>query len=155
MTQQFWCRKQTWLPLLVGNSQNLWSWLIKLSRNVGLFVRLRGPQYPHNLLMEPFWTGFSYGLCSSHYWLSWWCNRVVPIGFRPSNSSKGFWFQTQLVKLTAGHSKCPTEFHHLETSTWKLRHHLSYQRLLFHYHILTRKHSVLRYALLSGITNEQ
>ena len=105
MTQQFWCRKQTCLPLLVGNSQNLWSWLIKLSRNVGLFVRLRGPQYPHNLLMEPFWIDFSYGLCSSHYWLSWWCNRVVPIDFRPSNSSKGFWFQTQLVKLTARHSK--------------------------------------------------
>ena len=33
-----------------------------------------------------------------------------------------------LVKLTGGHSKCPTEFHHLETSTWKLGHHLSYQR---------------------------
>ena len=44
-----------------------------------------------------------------------------------------------LVKLTGGHSKCPTEFNHLETSTWKLRHHLSYQRLMYHDHILTRE----------------
>ena len=31
-----------------------------------------------------------------------------------------------LGQLTGGHSKCGTEFHHLETATWKLRHHLTY-----------------------------
>ena len=36
-----------------------------------------------------------------------------------------------LVRLTGGHSKCATEFNHMETGTWKLRHHLTY-------HILTR-----------------
>jgi hypothetical protein len=43
-----------------------------------------------------------------------------------------------LRRLTGGHSKCGTEFHHLETATWKLRHHLSYRRIMFHHHILTR-----------------
>ena len=43
-----------------------------------------------------------------------------------------------LVKLTGGHSKCPTEFNHLETGTWMLTHHLTYLRLLYHHHILTR-----------------
>ena len=36
-----------------------------------------------------------------------------------------------LKKLTGGHAKCPTEFHHLETSTWKVRHHLTYLRLMY------------------------
>ena len=27
----------------------------------------------------------------------------------------------------------------METGTWKLRHHLTYQRLLYHHHILTRE----------------
>ena len=43
-----------------------------------------------------------------------------------------------LVRLTGGHSKCATEFNHMETGTWKLRHHLTYLRLLYHHHILTR-----------------
>jgi hypothetical protein len=43
-----------------------------------------------------------------------------------------------LRQLTGGHSKCGTEFHHLETATWKLRHHLSYMRIMYHHHILTR-----------------
>ena len=44
-----------------------------------------------------------------------------------------------LRKLTGSHSKCPTEFHHLETSTWKIRHHLTYLRLMYHHHILSRE----------------
>ena len=43
-----------------------------------------------------------------------------------------------LRKITNGHSKCPTEFHHMETGTMKLRHILTYLRLLYHHHILTR-----------------
>ena len=43
-----------------------------------------------------------------------------------------------LQKLTGGHSKCASEFHHLETGTWKFRHILSYKRLMFHHFILTR-----------------
>ena len=44
-----------------------------------------------------------------------------------------------LRQLTGGgHSKCPTEFHHLETGTWKLRHILAYRRLMFHHEILSR-----------------
>ena len=44
-----------------------------------------------------------------------------------------------LRRLTGGHVKCPTEFLHLETKTWKLRHHLTYLRLVYHHHILTRE----------------
>ena len=43
-----------------------------------------------------------------------------------------------LRRLTGGHVKCATEFLHLETGTWKLRHHLTYLRLMYHHHILTR-----------------
>ena len=43
-----------------------------------------------------------------------------------------------LKRLTGSHSKSPSEFQHLETGTWKIRHHLTYQRLLYHHHILTR-----------------
>ena len=43
-----------------------------------------------------------------------------------------------LVRLTGGHSKCASEYNHLETRTVKLRHHLTYLRLLYHHHILTR-----------------
>ena len=43
-----------------------------------------------------------------------------------------------LVRLTGGHSKCPSEFNHMETGTWKLRHHLTYLRLLYHHQILTQ-----------------
>ena len=43
-----------------------------------------------------------------------------------------------LKRLTGSHSKSPSEFQHLETGTWKLRHHLTYHRLLYHHHILTR-----------------
>ena len=43
-----------------------------------------------------------------------------------------------LVRLTGGHTKCATKFNHLETGTWMLRHHLTYLRLLYHQHILTR-----------------
>ena len=48
---------------------------------------------------------------------------------------------TLLKKLAGGHSKSATEFVHLETGTWKLRHHLTYLRLLYHHHILTREDS--------------
>ena len=34
--------------------------------------------------------------------------------------------------IGGGHSKCPTEFHHMETGTLKLRHILTYRRLMFH-----------------------
>ena len=43
-----------------------------------------------------------------------------------------------LRRLTSGHSKCPTKFYHLETSTWKLRHHLMYRRIMHHHHLVTR-----------------
>ena len=43
-----------------------------------------------------------------------------------------------LSKLTGGHSKCALEFNHLETGTLKLRHILTYRRLMFHHSILTR-----------------
>ena len=46
-----------------------------------------------------------------------------------------------LKRLTGSHSKCPSEFHHLETGTWKLRHHLTYLRLMYHHQILTREDS--------------
>ena len=47
---------------------------------------------------------------------------------------------TSLLKnITGGHSNCATEFIHMETGTWKLRHHLTYRRLSYHHHILTRK----------------
>ena len=41
-----------------------------------------------------------------------------------------------LKRLTGSHSKCPSEFHHLETGTWKLCHHLKYLRLMYHHEIL-------------------
>ena len=41
-------------------------------------------------------------------------------------------------QLTGGHSKCASEFHHLETGTLKLRHTLTYLRLLYHHNILAR-----------------
>ena len=43
-----------------------------------------------------------------------------------------------LCRLTGGHSKCPTEFNYLETGTMKLRHILTFRRLMYHHHILTR-----------------
>ena len=43
-----------------------------------------------------------------------------------------------LVRLTGGHSKCASEYNYLETGSLKLRHHLTYLRLLYHHHILTR-----------------
>ena len=43
-----------------------------------------------------------------------------------------------LRSLVGGHSKCPVEFHHLETGTLKLRHILTYKRMMYHHHILTR-----------------
>ena len=43
-----------------------------------------------------------------------------------------------LVRLSGGHSRCASEYNHLETGTLKLCHNLSYLRLLYHYHILTR-----------------
>ena len=46
-----------------------------------------------------------------------------------------------LRKLTGSHSKCPTEFHHLETSTWKIRLPLTYLRLMYHHHILSTSES--------------
>ena len=44
-----------------------------------------------------------------------------------------------LRQLTGGHSKSPLEFNHLETSTLKLRHILSYRRIMFHHEILSRE----------------
>ena len=41
-------------------------------------------------------------------------------------------------KLTGGHAKSATEFYHLETNTWKLRHHISYLRIMYHQEILKR-----------------
>ena len=43
-----------------------------------------------------------------------------------------------LRQLTGGHVKCATEFLHFETGTWKLCHHLTYLRLMYHDRILTR-----------------
>ena len=43
-----------------------------------------------------------------------------------------------LRQLTGSHSKCASEFHHFETGTWKLRHILTYRRLLYHHNILSR-----------------
>ena len=43
-----------------------------------------------------------------------------------------------LTQLTGGHSKSALEFNHLETGTLKIRHILSYRRLMFHHNILTR-----------------
>ena len=43
-----------------------------------------------------------------------------------------------LRQLTGSHSKCASEFHHFETGTWKLRHILTYRRLLYHHNILCR-----------------
>ena len=43
-----------------------------------------------------------------------------------------------LKSLAKGHSKTPVIFHHLETVTLKLRHILMKNRLLYHYHIITR-----------------
>ena len=44
-----------------------------------------------------------------------------------------------LSRLTGGHSKTGTEFHHLETGTQKLRHILSYRRLMYHHNIISRQ----------------
>ena len=44
-----------------------------------------------------------------------------------------------LHKLTGGHVKSATEFYHLETATWKLRHHISYLRIMYHQEILKRE----------------
>ena len=46
----------------------------------------------------------------------------------------------QLTKLAGGHSKCATEVHHLETGKLRLRHILTYLRLMYHHHILTRNY---------------
>ena len=43
-----------------------------------------------------------------------------------------------LRKLGGGHSKCAVEFHHLESGTLKIRHILSYLRIMYHHHILSR-----------------
>jgi hypothetical protein len=56
-----------------------------------------------------------------------------------------------LRKLTGGHAKCTTEFYHLETATWKLRHHISYRRIMFHQDILKRE----AHETLSKIYNKQ
>ena len=46
---------------------------------------------------------------------------------------------TSLIRrLTGGHSKCAVEYHHMETGTWKLRHHLTFRRLMYHHHLLSR-----------------
>ena len=46
---------------------------------------------------------------------------------------------THLLKLLlGGHSKCSNVFYHLETGTLMLRHILMINRMMYHYHILTR-----------------
>ena len=40
--------------------------------------------------------------------------------------------------LVNGHAKCPTVFHYLETGSLMIRHILTYLRLLYHHHILSR-----------------
>ena len=45
---------------------------------------------------------------------------------------------TLLSRLTGGQSKCPSEFNYLETGSLKLRHILTYRRLLYHHEILSR-----------------
>jgi hypothetical protein len=44
-----------------------------------------------------------------------------------------------LRRLTGGHAKCASEFYHLEAGTWMLRHHLTYRRLMYHHHLVTRE----------------
>ena len=44
-----------------------------------------------------------------------------------------------LRSLVSGHSKCATEFAHLETGTLKLRHILTRNRLMYHHHILQQE----------------
>ena len=44
-----------------------------------------------------------------------------------------------LVRLTGGHVKCASEFYHLECGTWQIQHHLSYRRLMYHHHLITRE----------------
>ena len=46
-----------------------------------------------------------------------------------------------LVRLTGGQSKCPSEFNYLETGSLKLRHILTYRRLMYHHEILSREDS--------------
>ena len=43
-----------------------------------------------------------------------------------------------LSRLTGDQSKCPSEFNYLETGSLKLRHILTYRRLLYHHEILSR-----------------
>jgi hypothetical protein len=43
-----------------------------------------------------------------------------------------------LSRLTGGQSRCPSEFNYLETGSLKLRHILTYRRLLYHHEILSR-----------------
>ena len=43
-----------------------------------------------------------------------------------------------LCKLTGGHSKSGTEYHYLETGSLMIRHILTYLRLIYHHHILSR-----------------
>ena len=52
-----------------------------------------------------------------------------------------------LSRLTAGHSKTGTEFHHLETGTLKLRHVLSYRRLMYHHDIISRQENETIYKI--------
>ena len=43
-----------------------------------------------------------------------------------------------LRSLVNGHSKCPVVFHYLETGSLMLRHILTFNRLMYHHHILSR-----------------
>ena len=43
-----------------------------------------------------------------------------------------------LSRLTGGQSKCPSEYNYLETGSLKLRHILTYRRLIYHHEILSR-----------------
>ena len=43
-----------------------------------------------------------------------------------------------LRQLTGGHVKRATEFLNFETGTWKLCHHFTYLRLMYHHNIMSR-----------------
>ena len=55
-----------------------------------------------------------------------------------TNTSTNGQLQACLTLLSGGHRKSALEFNYLETGTLKLRHILTYRRLMFHHDILKR-----------------
>ena len=60
------------------------------------------------------------------FFLKWWSYSVEGL------LSTGLILSSFLIRVLARGQKCPTEL----LNSWKLRHHLTYLRLLFHHHIL-------------------